>query len=152
MADYILQLSEVVDLTIEDLRCAFMRRLDHFVAHGCRAVVYGIERVQFVGIPEDRVLNTILLKRLAGGGLDEREIAPFSAAILVWLGQQYAQRGWVMQYHFGAICETNPVIKRKLGTSSGFDSIGDSGCAEPLAHLLDAINEDNWLPKTICTA
>lgn len=151
-ADYILQLSETTGLAIEsmeDLRGALTLRLNHFAAHGCRAADHGIEQVRFAEIPEDRLLDKLLLKRLGGAELNELEIAQFSSAILVWLGQQYAQRGWVMQYHIGAIRDANTMMKHKVGTNSGFDSIGDSSYAVPLARLLDTINEDNKLPKTI---
>ena len=150
--DYLHKLEAAADISItrfDDLRCALRRRLDHFVAHGCRASDHGIETVRFAQIPNDAQLDTILAKRLAGNELSELEIAQFSTAVLVWLGRQYAARGWVMQLHIGAIRNNNTRMFRLLGPDSGFDSIGDNNISQPLARLLDSMDMTNELPKTI---
>ncbi len=150
--DYLERLAGVADVAIaniEDLRLALEKRLDHFAAHGCRAADHGIENLRFAPIPDDRVLNAILQKRLGGQPLSELEIAQFTTAIQVWLGAQYAQRGWVMQLHIGALRNNNTRMFQQLGPDSGFDSIGDAAIAGPLSRLLDSMDVDNLLPKTI---
>jgi glucuronate isomerase len=42
-------------------------------------------------------------------------------------------KGWVQQYHLGALRDANNRMYRKLGAASGFDSIGDFEMARPLA-------------------
>lgn len=81
--------------------------------------------------------------------MTELQISQFSTAILVWLGQEYHKRQWVMQFHIGAIRNNNSRMFRLLGADSGFDSIGDRMFAEPLSKLLDAMDKTNQLPKTI---
>jgi glucuronate isomerase len=73
----------------------------------------------------------------------------FRSAVAVWLGQQYASRGWVMQLHLGALRDNNSRMLARLGPASGFDSIGDFRFAEPLARFLDTLDRDGALPKTI---
>ncbi|STW48085.1 uronate isomerase [Klebsiella pneumoniae] len=39
--------------------------------------------------------------------LSEHEVAQFKTAVLVFLGAEYARRGWVQQYHIGALRNNN---------------------------------------------
>ncbi|CPR14118.1 glucuronate isomerase [Brenneria goodwinii] len=150
--DYIRKLEQVSDVAIhhfDDLRTALTKRLNHFSAHGCRASDHGIETLRFASVPDDKRLNAILAKRLGGAQLSEEEIAQYTTAVLVWLGRQYAARGWVMQLHIGAIRNNNTRMFRLLGPDSGFDSIGDNMIAWPLSRLLDSLDVTNELPRTI---
>lgn len=150
--DYLHQLEAVSDVSIlcfADLCQALTRRLEHFASHGCRASDHGIETLRFAPIPDDAQLDVILGKRLSGDTLSELEIAQFSTAVLVWLGRQYASRGWVMQLHIGAIRNNNTRMLSLLGPDSGFDSIGDNNISWALSRLLDSMDVTNELPKTI---
>lgn len=149
---YISQLSEVSDIEIcsfDTLKQALSKRLEHFDRNGCKSADHGMEIVRFAPIPEERVLDQILQQRLQGKTLDEEKIAQFSTALLVWLASQYAKRQWVMQMHIGALRNNNTRMFRLLGADSGFDSIGDRTYAEPLAKLLDLMDQTDHLPKTV---
>ncbi|KMK52128.1 glucuronate isomerase [[Actinobacillus] muris] len=150
--DYLQQLAEQAGCSIQNfanLQEALLNRLAYFDRHGCKAADHGIEKVRYAPIPPEKELDRILQARLAGHILTETEIAQFSTAILVWLGQQYHRLNWVMQYHIGAIRNNNTRMYRLLGADSGFDSIGDSCYAEALAALLDQMDQSDRLPKTI---
>jgi glucuronate isomerase len=58
-------------------------------------------------------------------------------------------RGWVQQYHIGALRNNNTRLFRKLGPDTGFDSIGDFEIGRPLSKLLDRLDTENQLAKTI---
>ncbi|WP_417617135.1 glucuronate isomerase [Oceanisphaera sp.] len=151
-ADYMSLLGQAADIEIrrfDDLLSALTRRLDHFAAHGCRAADHGIEIVRFAAVPAESELDSLLARRLAGEALSEQQAAQFSTAVQVWLGRQYAKRGWVMQLHIGAQRNNNTRMFRLLGADAGFDSIGDKPFAFELASLLDAMDITNELPKTI---
>lgn len=150
--DYIQQLAEVADVEIHnfaDLQKALLKRLEHFDLHGCKSADHGIEIVRFETVPEQKVLDQILQKRRNNQPLSELEIAQYSTAVLVWLAAEYHKRGWVMQMHIGAIRNNNTRMFKLLGADSGFDSIGDRTFAEPLSKLLDAMDQQDQLPKTI---
>ncbi|PHM62085.1 glucuronate isomerase [Xenorhabdus ishibashii] len=150
--DYLERLGEVADIAIgrfADLLQALERRLEHFQDHGCVASDHGIEHMRYAPIPDENVLDIILQKRRQGQSLSELEIAQFTTAVLVWLGQQYAKRGWVMQMHIGALRNNNTRMFNLLGADSGFDSIGDNPIAYPLSRLLDEMDKTDELPKTI---
>lgn len=126
-----------------------LKRLEYFDAQGCKSADHGMEIVRFSAIPDESVLNSILQKRLQNQPLLEEEVAQFSTAILVWLASEYCKRHWVMQMHIGAIRNNNSRMFALLGADSGFDSIGDRTYAYPLSRLLDAMDKENQLPKTI---
>ncbi|WP_445373722.1 glucuronate isomerase [Photorhabdus tasmaniensis] len=150
--DYIKLLEAAADVSISafaDLLHALERRLDHFAVHGCRAADHGIENLRYAPVPDEAVLDRILQKRLTGDILSELEITQYTTAVLIWLGRQYAGRGWVMQMHIGAIRNNNTRMFHLLGADSGFDSIGDSNIAWPLSRLLDSMDVTDELPKTI---
>ncbi|WP_085248328.1 glucuronate isomerase [Gilliamella mensalis] len=151
-ADYILQLGNVTNIEInsfEKLLFALTKRLDYFELHGCEASDHGIEILRYADIPTERKLNEILIKRLNNQEISELEIAQFSTAMLIWLGQQYHKRNWVMQLHLGALRNNNQRMFKILGPDAGFDSIGDRPIAEPLSALLGILDLTDQLPKTI---
>lgn len=151
-ARYIEKLGQSANVDITDfdaLLTALDIRLEHFNAHGCRASDHGMDVVCYAPIPSDAELTNILVRRLAGGVLTETEIAQFSTAVLVWLGKRYAELGWVMQYHIGAQRNNNSRMFGLLGADTGYDSIADRPYAHELAHLLDAMDASDALPKTI---
>ncbi|QIM67294.1 glucuronate isomerase [Mannheimia granulomatis] len=150
--EYIETLGKVSDVeinTFEKLKQALLKRLEHFDKHGCKSADHGIEVVRFSPIPDEKLLDQILQKRLQNQPLVEEEIAQFSTALLVWLGTEYHKRNWVMQLHIGAIRNNNTRMFKLLGADSGFDSIGDRTFAESLSRLLDAMDQTDQLPKTI---
>lgn len=150
--DYLAKLSEVADIeirTFDQLLTALEKRLDYFAAHGCVAADHGIEDLRFEAIPDTATLDQILADRLSGKTLTEQQIGQFFTAVQVWLGAQYAQRGWVMQLHLGAQRNNSSRMFELLGPDTGFDSIGDRNIAFPLARLLDEMDKTDNLPKTI---
>lgn len=132
----------------EALLVALRSRHDYFHANGCRLSDNGLAFVP----PEasstaecDRTLKTIL----AGGSAGRDDILRFRAALLTELGRMDADSGWVMQLHLGAMRSVNSRMFRRLGPDTGFDVIGDRPQAEGLARLLDRLDADDRLPKTI---
>ena len=145
------ELGEVSDTDIRrfaDLQTALTKRLDHFAAHGCKVSDHALDVVMFAEANEAE-LDSILARRLAGETLSEHEVAQFKTAVLVFLGAEYARRGWVQQYHIGALRNNNLRQFKLLGPDVGFDSINDRPMAEELSKLLSKQNEENLLPKTI---
>ncbi len=68
---------------------------------------------------------------------------------LVYLGEEYAKRGWVWQLHIGAMRNNNTKMFEKLGADTGFDSVNDFQIAEGLSKILDSLEKKDMLPKTI---
>ncbi|MES0871415.1 glucuronate isomerase [Pseudovibrio sp. SCP19] len=152
--DYLAKLSEVSDTEINsfaDLCAALAKRLDHFAAHGCTISDHALDTVVYEEASEAE-LNNILSNRLSGSFVSEKEAAAFKTAVLIYLGKEYAHRGWAMQYHIGALRNNSSRMLGLLGPDTGFDSINDGLIAQPLSRLLNKLDEEDALPKTILYA
>ena len=60
-----------------------------------------------------------------------------------------AEKGWMQQFHFGAMRNNNTRMFQALGPDTGFDSIGDGEVARPMARFFDRLDRDGRLAKTI---
>ncbi|MDR2931994.1 MAG: glucuronate isomerase, partial [Oscillospiraceae bacterium] len=149
--DYVAALSKAAGIPIksfEDLKAVLTNRIDFFDKMGCRAADHGLDYATWV--PDcDEKASGIFSKVMAGGTADIGEIECFKAAVMLHLGRAYAQHGWVMQIHYGAIRNTNTAMFNKLGPDTGFDAISLRECSQSLVGLLNALELDGKLPKTI---
>ncbi|GAE91866.1 uronate isomerase [Gracilibacillus boraciitolerans JCM 21714] len=95
-------------------------------------------------------IATIFDKRLAKQSLTSKEVNQFKTHTLIQLGEWYAEKGWAMQLHIGPQRNNNTKMFDQIGADAGFDSLGgDKLVAEPLNKFLDALEQQNKLPKTI---
>jgi glucuronate isomerase len=58
-------------------------------------------------------------------------------------------KGWVQQFHLGAMRNLSTRAVRSLGPDTGYDSVGDFPQGEALARFLDRLDTDGHLAKTI---
>ncbi len=123
-------------------------RRDHFHAHGCRISDHGIEEPSAEDFTDSEV-RRIFLEGRAGRVPNREEARVFRSAVLVELGRMYAEKNWTWQLHMGALRDINSRAMRSLGTATGYDTIGDFSIVRPLAHLLDRLDAEGRLPKTI---
>lgn len=148
---YLEQLSQVSGVAIHhfgDLCAALKKRLDFFDSMGCRASDHGLNDVIFAPAPEETV-DAVLQKARHREALSAQEIDTYKYAILRWLGEEYAKRGWVMQLHYGTLRNANSALYEKLGPDTGFDCIGTTAGTEGLVRFLDGLDNAGKLPKTI---
>ncbi|HJF74336.1 glucuronate isomerase [Gallibacterium genomosp. 2] len=148
---YISQLAKVSNIDIcrfYQLCNALEQRIDYFAQHGCKVSDHALDVVVYAEATENE-LDQILQKKLSNQELEPIEIAKFKTAILIFLGNEYHKRGWVQQYHIGALRNNNTLMFNQLGPDTGFDSINDEPIAQALSHLLDAQAKNDQLPKTI---
>jgi glucuronate isomerase len=73
----------------------------------------------------------------------------FRAALLHELAVWDPKTGWVQQFHIGAMRDNNSKKHVHLCPNTGFDSIGDGDHVRRLATLLDRLNSEDSLAKTI---
>lgn len=148
---YIDRLAEVSDTqisTFDDLMTALNKRHDYFHSVGCRLSDHGLETVYAADYSEAEV-KTIFAKIRGGSELNAVEIEKFQSAMMIEFALQDHAKGWVQQFHIGAIRNNNPRLFRAVGPDTGFDSIGDANYAKPLAKFLGRLDSENRLAKTI---
>ena len=132
----------------DSLMVALHRRIKYFHEKGCRLSDHGLDYIFYAPADEDE-LRKIFKKRLDGSVLDRLEILQFKTAFLLAMGKAYTELGWVMQLHYGCKRNNNTLAFKKLGPDTGFDCIDNSSTAAQLADLLDALNSNDSLPRTI---
>jgi glucuronate isomerase len=134
--------------TLADLIDALDQRHSAFHDAGCRASDHGLEQMYAERGSDAEVAATFDRLR-AGNGVDRVDGRRYKAALLHHFALMDHGRGWVQQYHLGALRNTNSRMRRVLGADSGLDSIGDFVMAGPLAEFLDRLDETSQLARTI---
>ncbi|WP_167964485.1 glucuronate isomerase [Saonia flava] len=148
---YISELEKVTQIqitTYKSLCDALENRINYFHENGCRLSDHGLNYIPFVEA-SDTELEVIFEKKMQGKDLTAKDDEKFQTALLVFLGEQYHNRGWVQQFHLGALRNNNSRLLERLGADTGFDSIGDFAQAVTLSKFLDALDKNNKLAKTI---
>lgn len=142
------QASGVAIHRMQDVYEALEKRLDFFGEMGCRASDHGLDDVTYTPASE-ATLDAVFTAAAEGRVLSREETSQYQSALLLFLGREYARRGWVMQIHYGALRNVNSAMFRKLGPDTGFDCLSSRDCAAGLARFLDALNKTGELPKTV---
>jgi len=147
--EYVNSLSKLSGLPLknwDDLLAILAQRIDFFHEAGCRASDHALDPPVYEEYGDEA---TIFGKALAGQRLTQQEINRYKTAIMLWLGKQYNAKGWAMQLHMAAQRNNNTRMFRKLGPDTGYDSMSDESFSFPLAKILDGLDIDDALPKTI---
>jgi glucuronate isomerase len=69
--------------------------------------------------------------------------------MLLFLGREYARRGWVMMLHLNTIRNNNPRMFRQIGADTGYDAIADYSYMQGLSCLFGTLEDQECLPKTM---
>lgn len=120
-------------------------RIEYFASVGCKLSDHGIEYVPY----KEGNASDVFAKKLAGKDLTREEEDIYKTAVIRHCAKEYAKHGWTLQIHMGAIRNNNTKMYEKLGPDTGFDSIHDYAVAENLSKLLDSLEKEDMLPKTI---
>lgn len=67
----------------------------------------------------------------------------------MFFGKEYQSRGLVMQWHLAVWRNANSALYKKLGADCGGDCMGDDISVSSIIKMLDAIESESGLPKTI---
>lgn len=127
---------------------ALKNRHDFFASMGCSVSDHGLEAI-YADDYTDTELNAIFDKIYLGNELSVSEQNKFRSAMLVIFAQWDHEKGWVQQFHLGAIRNNNSRLLKTLGADVGVDSIGDFPQGRSLSKFLDRLDINNQLTKTI---
>lgn len=127
---------------------ALEARVRFFNEVGCRISDHGLDSITYMEASKEEVCD-IFARALKGESFSKNEESQFRTHTLLFLGKLYSELGWTMQLHMGALRNNNTKMFRKLGADTGFDSINDEELAYSLSRLLDSLEVENSLPKTI---
>lgn len=148
---YVSRLAKATDRTISnfsDFADALKDRHDFFAMMGCGVSDHGLEEIYAEEYTDD-VIERIFKAAIAHDEVSVAEHKQFKSAMLHLFAQWDAEKGWVQQYHLGALRNNNTRMMQKLGPDTGWDSIGDFSQGKALAAFLDRLDRTNQLAKTI---
>lgn len=131
-----------------ELKEVLAQRIELFASLGCRASDHAFTKVPYVRADDDE-LDRIYKKAVAGESLDAIEIDKYKTELMRFFAKEYARRSWGMEIHIGAQRNNNTRMFKALGPDTGFDSIADYEVAYNLSRLLDSLDLEGALPKTV---
>jgi len=149
--NYLTNLEKAADISIStynDYLAALKKRHDFFVSNHCSVSDHGLEEIYAEDYTATEIAG-IFAKIRSGGALSLEENRKFKSAMLVNFAEWDHEKGFVQQYHLGAIRNNNSRMMKQLGPDTGWDSIGDFSQAKALAKFLDRLDKNNTLAKTI---
>jgi len=149
--DYINKLEAISDTAINnysDYLKALKSRHDYFAANGCSVSDHGLEQIDAADYT-DHEITTIFNNIRSGKALQPIEVLKFKSAMLYEFAIWDHEKGWVQQYHLGALRNNNARAHREVGPDTGYDSIGDFSQAQTLSRFLNKLDSTNQLAKTI---
>ena len=150
-ADYMSQLATVSEVeihTFEDMKKAIIKRMEYFNEMGCLVSDHGLDYVMYAPASDEEI-EKIFEKGLNHEAVTALECDQYKTAFLLFIAKEYKRLGWVMQLHYGCKRDNNTTMYNKLGADTGYDCISNFAPADQLTNMLDAINENGGLPKTI---
>jgi len=150
-AAYTERLSAAAGVEIRDFRTlleAVQSRHDFFHETGCRLSDHGVLCVPDANAGEAE-LNAAVARALKGERVAPAEEEAVQAVFLLEVGRMNHARNWTQQFHVGAFRNNNTRMFEKLGPDTGFDSIADARQGPGLIRLLDGLDRDGRLAKTI---
>lgn len=148
---YVDKLEKAANYSISDypgLISAIDKRHQFFHDNGCRLSDHGLDTIYAAEYTEKEI-TAIFLKVRSGKSLSPEEIVQFKSVMLYEFGIMDHRRGWTQQFHLGALRNNNTRLFNQLGPDKGFDSIGDLEIARPLSKLLNKLDMENKLAKTV---
>ena len=127
---------------------ALKNRHDFFAEMGCSVSDHGLEQIYAEDYTEAEV-NTAFEKIRSGSKLSQEENLKFKSAMLHQFAIWDHAKGWVQQYHLGALRNNNARMLGKLGPDTGWDSIGDFSQSRAISTFMNRLDSTNQLAKTI---
>ncbi len=150
-AAYTACLEAAADMSIgsyEQYLQALKKRHDLFAEMGCTVSDHGLDQLytdEYTG----GELENIFSRARSGKEVSPQESRKFRSALLFESALWDWEKGWVQQFHLGALRNNNSRALRTLGPDTGWDSIGDLPQGRALSTFLDRLDNQDRLAKTI---
>jgi len=129
------------------LKCLKSRH-DFFASMGCSVSDHGLEEIYAEDFTTDEI--EIVFKQLRSGqAITLEQNRKFKSAMLLQFAQWDNEKGWIQQFHLGALRNNNTRLLQQMGADVGCDSIGDFKQAVALSKFLRTLDDADQLTKTI---
>lgn len=150
-SSWINKLSQVSDIAInsyDHLLAALSKRIDYFNDNGCKVSDHGMDYVPYAEATKEAA-SQIFTKAMHGEvvSLDEEKV--YKTYTFLHMAKHYAEHGWAMQLHMNPTRSNNAKMFKQLGADTGYDAINDAPLISALTGLLNGLELEDRLPKTI---
>ncbi|GHS94886.1 uronate isomerase [Synergistales bacterium] len=135
--------------TWDDFLSALWSRHKFFNENGCRLSDYGIERPFATAYTASEIELAFKKLRVSKVSLTAEELEKYRSALLFEFLKMDAQQDWTQQLHFGAKRNNSSVMFNLLGPDVGNDSTGEFPIGDALVALLDRLDGEGKLARTI---
>jgi glucuronate isomerase len=154
-AAYVHVLEEAAGIGIhgfKDMIKALELRLADFKAAGSTLNDNGLTGFAWIDYTEEQIEHIFKIATSSEDmtpTLSADEINMYRSAFLYETAKLYSKHGFTAQYHVGAYRSANSVMLQKLGPDTGFDSVDDAASVRSFGSLLDRLNSEDSLPRTL---
>lgn len=140
--------SEINITSFDSFIEAIDKRHEFFHQQGGRLSDHGLERFFYTqyDYTETKKIFQILMK---GVNLSAEETEKFKTAVMTELCKMNHKRGWIQQFHVGAMRNNSARMLMLMGPDTGWDSIGPQQDAFKMSKFLSSLDENRQLAKTI---
>ena len=148
---YIRKLEQASGIEIKNfdtLVDALDQRHKFFHEMGGRQSDHGLDRFYFATFTASEI-DKILKRLLKGDVISSEEAEKYKTAIMLELCKLNHKRGWIQQFHVGALRNNNARMCRQMGPDTGWDSIGIAQDALKMSQFLNELDINDQLTKTI---
>ncbi|WP_429371112.1 glucuronate isomerase [Paenibacillus sp. DS2015] len=148
---WISRLSETMGSSIttyDELLLALESRVRFFHAIGGRVSDHAIDTMMHEESTLEEAAD-VFAKALKGEAISLTDEKKYKTYTLTFLGKLYSELDWTMQLHINALRNNNTRMFNQLGPDTGYDSMNDNEISKPLVKLLDGLDKEGCLPKTI---
>jgi len=150
--DYINKLSSIENQAItnyKDFLEVLKNRHDYFHLNGCRLSDHGLEFPFPIENSTKKEVVNIFEKLRLKKTISSLEIEKFRAVVLHEFALWNFEKGWVQQFHVGALRDVNTEGVKNVGQACGYDSIADFNYAKSMGQFFDMLQKKQKLTKTI---
>ena len=111
--------------------------------------IHDISLEKALPIYDRKDADEVFKKAITCGGITLAESEIFKGYLTYFLMKIYGKYDVATELHLGAMRNNNSKMLAKLGLDSGFDTLSDQNSISTLSRLLDALNNEDCLPRTI---
>ena len=134
--------------SFDDLLEILDRRHQFFHEMGARLSDHGLDRFYFEpysSIEADKIFSKLMNSEKT----DCTETEKYKSAVMTELCRMNHRRGWVQQFHVGAMRNNNTRKLLQMGPDTGWDSIGIPQDAIRMSRFFDSLDKTDQLARTI---
>lgn len=149
--DYIKKLESISETPISNLaalKAAAAKRLEYFIDMGCRCSDIGIPLFPD-RVADDSESDIVFKKLLDGKAITDDEYSGFVGNMYVYFAALYKKYDILSQWHLAVVRNSNSALAGALGADCGVDCVGNALDGNSLITILDAINCNCGIGKTV---